>query len=290
MKKIIFVLSVIAIILGIATYANRSTPQKIEIVRILDGDTIETTTSKIRLSGIDCYETSNRQRAYKQAYENNLTMEQVIENGKKSKESLTNLLNAHKGNIYFVENKSPTPDKYNRKLGIVYATKINVNEYMLNQGGCLKYNYTPTSKETPSKQSTMSFIIWFGIFAILAWYQQEHLNKYKGNSKSFNGLLLSYCLLNIVFLCVAIYRGFNMLNGWFVLPLILSPLAIKYLLLKIEMLFYKLHYFKRFSIVGLLLIPMSIYQMNGNLWYIIYLLALSAYCAPKLITKIKNRN
>ena len=61
----------------------------VRIVKILDGDTVRAKINdnifSIRLIGIDCYETTPNNRAYKQAYNNNLTIDEVIKNGKFSK-------------------------------------------------------------------------------------------------------------------------------------------------------------------------------------------------------------
>ena len=55
----------------------------VRIVKILDGDTVRAKINdnifSIRLIGIDCYETTPNNRAYKQAYNNNLTIERTYE-------------------------------------------------------------------------------------------------------------------------------------------------------------------------------------------------------------------
>lgn len=61
-------------------YAESKIP--IKILRIVDGDTIEAQINRnkfsVRLVGIDCYETCRIHRAYRQAYENNLSIDEVI--------------------------------------------------------------------------------------------------------------------------------------------------------------------------------------------------------------------
>ena len=62
---------------------------KIELVEIYDGDTIKAKINKeefsLRLIGVDCFETSTINRTYKQAYENNLKIQDVIKQGENAK-------------------------------------------------------------------------------------------------------------------------------------------------------------------------------------------------------------
>ena len=92
----------------------------------------------IRLSGIDCYETSKRDRAYKQAYLNKMSIEDVVKRGKESKEILTNIL---KNNNNITVRFTDVDKRYNRNVGIIYAGDINVNEYMVQNGGCMMFEY-----------------------------------------------------------------------------------------------------------------------------------------------------
>jgi len=290
MKKIVLIVAIISAILCLTAYFNIKSPQKVEIVRVLDGDTIETTSSKIRLAGIDCYETQNRQRSYKQAYENSLTIEQVIEKGKKQTEILTNILNEYKGKIYFTEKAGNPPDKYNRQLGTLYAGKINVNEYMLQQGGCLKYNYTQTaSQEEPTKPSLMSFIIWFGIFAVLAWYQQRHRDSFNGSSENFYTILCVYCILNLIFSLYLIYLGFAVMKWWFIPTLILAPIVVQAIFLLGITFFSDKYVPQKISILGIALIPISIFFLLGGVWYILYISAAGIYVFLVLQNTKRNR-
>lgn len=120
-----------------------ATPNNIpvEIVEILDGDTvslkIENNKFSLRLSNIDCYETSTIHRAYKQAYMNNLSIDEVIERGKKSKSYLEDLYK--KTNSVYLNFKGI--DNYGRALGILYFDELNVNEELKQNGGCMQYLY-----------------------------------------------------------------------------------------------------------------------------------------------------
>lgn len=103
-KNYIFVLISILFMVALPLYADSLTP--ITITKIYDGDTvgarIEGEVFLVRLKGIDCYETMRISRAYRQAYEENITIEEVVERGGKSKEYLSALFNqAQKDKIYF---------------------------------------------------------------------------------------------------------------------------------------------------------------------------------------------
>ena len=116
--------------------------ENIKITKVTDGDTVKGIINgkemSIRLSGIDCYETSKRDRAYKQAYLNKMSIEDVVKRGKESKEILTNILNNNKNiTVRFTD----VDKRYNRNVGIIYAGDINVNEYMVQNGGCMMFEY-----------------------------------------------------------------------------------------------------------------------------------------------------
>ena len=134
--KISFILLIVFVLCS-ASYAASKTP--VRIVKILDGDTVRAKINdnifSIRLIGIDCYETTPNNRAYKQAYNNNLTIDEVIKNGKFSKKYLINLYK--KSNVQTFEFMGL--DYYKRPLGVLYFDNVNINQKMLNHGGCLKF-------------------------------------------------------------------------------------------------------------------------------------------------------
>lgn len=114
---------------------------KIELLEIYDGDTIKAKIDKeifaLRLKGLDCYETSTINRAYKQAYENNLKIEDVINKGNSAKEYLINLYN--KTSVVYFDFQGV--DKHSRALGVLYFDKLNVNKELINNHICKKYDY-----------------------------------------------------------------------------------------------------------------------------------------------------
>ena len=140
-KNYIFVLISILFLFALPLYADSLTP--ITITKIYDGDTvgarIEGEVFLVRLKGIDCYETMRISRAYRQAYEEKITIEEVVKRGERSKEYLSGLFNkVGKDRIYF---QFQGVDRYSRALGVLYFGRVNVNEEMINKGGCLVYEY-----------------------------------------------------------------------------------------------------------------------------------------------------
>ena len=106
----------------------------VDVVEIYDGDTIGA-----KIIGIDCYETTKNNRSYKQAYLDNLNIDDVIQKGKYSKNYLKKLYKKNNSDIYF---GFMGIDKYSRALGILYFNGLNVNEKMKTQGGCKSYIYS----------------------------------------------------------------------------------------------------------------------------------------------------
>lgn len=120
-------------------WANSLTP--IEVTKITDGDSIEARIGrnefKVRLIGIDCYETAKINRAYKQAYRNNILVEDVVSRGLKSKKYLEDLFRDNKNVQAYLDFKGL--DIYNRVLGVLYFEQLNVNESLKQHGGCMQY-------------------------------------------------------------------------------------------------------------------------------------------------------
>ncbi len=112
----------------------------IKLIRVIDGDTIEVqlrqTKAKVRLAGVDCFETSKIHRAYKQAYLNKMTIDEVIFKGYQAKGHLNNMLHGNKN----IKIKILGIDKYGRLLGIVYnGENRNINQVLINHGICPEY-------------------------------------------------------------------------------------------------------------------------------------------------------
>ncbi len=121
----------------------RSELIKIEIIKVYDGDTVRAKTTEnkeisIRLIGIDCFEVSLIDRAYKQAYLENLSIEEVLKRGIESKKILHDFFKTNNNDIFL---ESHGLDKYGRTLGILYSGNMNINKYMKCKGKCPKYIY-----------------------------------------------------------------------------------------------------------------------------------------------------
>lgn len=137
MNKLLSI-TVVCIFFGGFTLAGTKIP--IQILKIYDGDTIlakiDNEKFSVRLIGIDCYETSDINRAYKQAYQNNLKIDEVVCKGKDSKEYLKKMYENNKNKPIYLDFKGI--DRYGRALGIIYFDKININEELLNNSGMYK--------------------------------------------------------------------------------------------------------------------------------------------------------
>ena len=115
------------------------------ITKINDGDTltalVNNETTKIRLLDVDCYETKKNNRMKFQQKYYGLSIDEVIRTGKQSRKKLKNLLKDHR----YIRVEWEKRDSFGRILGKVYlddiksAGVIEVNQYMLETGGCNKY-------------------------------------------------------------------------------------------------------------------------------------------------------
>lgn len=128
------------------------------ITKINDGDTltalVNNEDTKIRLLDVDCYETKKNKRAKFQQKYYGLTVDEVIKNGKQSRKQLKNLLKDHR----YIRVEWEKRDSFGRILGTVYlddiksAGVIDVNQYMLDQGGCNKYIPSSVLKKSKEKK------------------------------------------------------------------------------------------------------------------------------------------
>lgn len=112
----------------------------VEITKINDGDTIKVILDGeeigVRFLEIDCFETSKNRRALKQSEYYHLSLGEVFKRGNYSKQKLKDKL-AKEKQVKLVWQKK---DVHKRILGHIYTLDgININEYMLKDGGCMKY-------------------------------------------------------------------------------------------------------------------------------------------------------
>ena len=147
MKKFVYVtlglILVILLLFVVYKHFSLHIRHKVDLVKVIDGDTIVISdflnvNYRIRFIGIDCFETSTINRTYKQAYENKLSIEDVMKIGNESTKILENQLNKASKNLY-LEPKGL--DKYGRTLGVIYIGETNMNDYMIQYGKCSVFNY-----------------------------------------------------------------------------------------------------------------------------------------------------
>lgn len=97
---------------------------------IIDGDTIKLefdgVLTTIRLIGIDSFETRMNDKAYRQAYQHKITIEEVVERGKRATTYIKEQLS--KRVEHYLEYDEDFQDRYNRTLAYVWFS----NEEMLN--------------------------------------------------------------------------------------------------------------------------------------------------------------
>mgnify|MGYP000358154508 CR=1 FL=1 len=154
MKKIVF-LPLITLLFANAAFTNSyaaEKSQKIQIVvtKVSDGDTIKAVKGlekvTIRLANVDCPEIRTNDRALKQARQMKIEPEEVKVLGKDAQKTLKKLLDFNEGKIYFEETPEFVCDGEKRLVGILYADKTNVNEYMLQNSRCQTFSCTDSSK------------------------------------------------------------------------------------------------------------------------------------------------
>lgn len=139
MKYILSVVIVVVITSFYVLAADKSSnknsgDEHCNVTRVVDGDTIHALCNgkdvKIRLAVIDSYESKKNQRAFKQAYEQHITLEEVIARGKRATEITKQELEGKKIKVV----SSPTnKDRYGRALGSVYVDNVDINEKLLKE-------------------------------------------------------------------------------------------------------------------------------------------------------------
>ena len=135
----------------------------------------------------------------------------------------------------------------------------------------------------------MDFLLWYGVFAVLAWYQQVHWSKFNGSSQNFYYLLTCYDLLNLIFGFIAVYIGFKTIGWTFLITMCIAPLVMQAIFVIIENLFLKGHSPFKLSFLGLFFIPLSVWQITESLWSLTYVVALIIYFIPVFNAIIKNK-
>lgn len=142
------VLGILVFLCLISVYLYNTRLQKVYDFEVADGDTVKVffekwngnidTVKMIRFTDIDCYEIKRTDKARRQAQKTGITVEEAVKIGKESKQILTDLLNRHKDEIYFKGEYLSHYDGWNRLLGTLYIKDLNVTDYMIADGKCLK--------------------------------------------------------------------------------------------------------------------------------------------------------
>jgi endonuclease YncB( thermonuclease family) len=102
------------------------------VTKAIDGDTVDAmcdkTKTRIRLTSIDSYESKRNNRAYKQAYIQQITVDEVIARGHRA--ALITKQTLEGKQVILVTPKNPI-DVYGRTLGELYINGIDVNTKLL---------------------------------------------------------------------------------------------------------------------------------------------------------------
>lgn len=122
--------------------ANAQCHQKVTITKVCDGDTVQIGLPEgkvnVRMVGIDCYETRKIHRAYHQAYDKRISIDEVLAKGKQASEILQKIIAQDPNKIYF---DFQGIDRYGRALGVLYIKNKNINKMMQTTGLCPQYEY-----------------------------------------------------------------------------------------------------------------------------------------------------
>jgi endonuclease YncB( thermonuclease family) len=110
---------------------------------VIDGDTIDAicdnTLQRIRLARIDSYESRKNNRAYRQAYELHIPVEQVVQRGHQATSTIKQVFIQH-GVNFNLDYKSH--DQYNRIIGeVFFKDSINLSDFLLSQYPSLYLEY-----------------------------------------------------------------------------------------------------------------------------------------------------
>lgn len=142
MKKTVFYLVLFTIFLVQSVSAHEFVAT---IIKINDGDTltalVNNENTKIRLLDVDCCETKKDKHAKALQQYYGLPYDEMISKGNQSRKILKKLLKDHR----YIRVEWGKRDSFGRILGKVYLDDIksngiiDINQYMLESGGCNKY-------------------------------------------------------------------------------------------------------------------------------------------------------
>ena len=146
MKRIILVLGVVLYcFLGGVVFAQGEEYKRFVMIKVFDGDTLKGVVDykyqTIRIAGVDCPENRVNSKVFEQMGVFGVkNKDELLKKGKEARLKLKKLLEFYEEEIYFVV-RSDMACKYGngkRLVGDLYAGGVNVGEYMLKEGGCVK--------------------------------------------------------------------------------------------------------------------------------------------------------
>ena len=167
---LMFALAVIAI-------ASVSISAKADVVgpaRIVDGDTIEITGTKIRMHGIDAPESKQSCQANGKTYRCGL----------KATEALTQLIGSSS-----VRCEEKNQDRYGRVVAVCFAGQTNLNASLVSQGWALAYRrYSMDYVGEETDATTNKHGLWAGTFTPpWDWRRGKRLAAFQQPATSVNG-------------------------------------------------------------------------------------------------------
>jgi micrococcal nuclease len=116
---------------------------------VVDGDTIkvrfDSKITTVRLIGIDSFETRLNDKAYRQAYQNDITVEEVLKRGEMAKEYLKDRLKNQKE--FYFEYDEDFLDRYGRVLGYLWLNEDEMlNLEMVCKGYAMPLKIEPNTR------------------------------------------------------------------------------------------------------------------------------------------------
>lgn len=157
-KTLLLSISITLFVITLTPSANSNTthatpynnPIRVYQPYTVDGDTIYIRLKegkvKIRLSGIDCFESNNNPHIIYQIQDYGLSESEIIKKGQAATRILKNIIETNKNDIYF--ELTGIDKKYGRLVGVIYykdknGNLININEKMQKTGYCPEYIFLP---------------------------------------------------------------------------------------------------------------------------------------------------
>lgn len=139
-KSDIVIKILIAIIVFICALhmATAQDTVKATVIRVVDGDTFDAAfnsdTIRVRVLGLDTYETRLGSRLQKQSRRNNITMVQALDKGRKAKQYAQYLIENKTVLLHRGDTKQPEKDIYGRWLFYVEIGKHKFEQLMIEKG------------------------------------------------------------------------------------------------------------------------------------------------------------